>query len=978
MPKTDELSLDLSTKTLNRPPSPMDTETDPRRKGTVSSDALALDRSQRLSRQSSAIRKASATCSRRSSISSVHSHHSTVSAHGGFPSPTLAQHLRRASIIETRKARLADKAAHAEKVRLRAAIAKASSRPTYREERAAAAKAAREKLLAEIAAKCEEQVRRAKKIAEENREKKAAELARAKEEKTEKLAEAARRRNLYQQASRRARPIARASQEDAKAPGAESRILHDEEAARIIQRAWRYYQLGLRIHAFQDLAISMKSCRRSTFETLGRLLSDHIVLSRTTKLLEYLGLIESGLSSVPDIGSSTRVFLSAFLIVSFPEQVLSYGSQEPHEQNLMAKAQDLLCVFERGLVNRVRFLRDPQNGDSDRDLLLTAFTEFSCIFHSWKSHDSSSLVQMMVSQFVELDLILQKVKDDHAGGVSEDYTTAIRQNQIQILARLKRFLGSEEALTMIKAAVRKARKAQNPQRQRGAESIPPRAISAAGIVSVDSLTDSASDTERSILTTEGLIGSRSKHSESLSSAFQRIMTPIPPNRELSHEIQVNGSYEITQSAWTQPRQQIMEMMCRNMRHALSEGGNRATADWTQSMAQMIRDKLMALVTPRHPLYEKLDQILDLQLIHQTTQAGLFSYDDFFSSIAEISAQICSQGRDEIVKAFAEDREPDVLARLLKLVNILDLMTLDHTNWALRVAVPVILDHGHEHESKAFEHDISDGKHALTKLQRFWAASKESLASDAAASHGNSIYYRGLVDLVFSNQALRYSSLPETLHLDWHRLSALRAEAFRTVATASILLTTKVRLRRNRETQWKTDADRILSLDFASLDASRIISIIESSRTMPEATREGVLSFIKRVLPSAKAATNNHKLIIQTLEASRLDGVSPSASFDQLDLSLQGDVFSEQVATFMLKALRDHVFERLSATSVADRVRTITNTAEVLGRTGMPEFSAEVTGWVDMLSKVKKVDLKSHERWYDEVAGGRANGTEARE
>ncbi|KAL9623130.1 MAG: hypothetical protein Q9160_002644 [Pyrenula sp. 1 TL-2023] len=956
----------------------MDTETDPPRKGPVSKDALALDRSQHLSRQSSAIRKASATCSRRSSISSVHSHHSAVSAHGGFPSPSLAQHLRRASIIETRKARLADKAAHAEKVRLRAAIAKASSRPTYREERAAAAKAAREKLLAEIAAKCEEQVRRAKKIAEENREKKAAEQARAKEEKTEKLAEAARRRNLYQQASRRARPLAQASQEDAKAPGAESRTLHDEEAARIIQRTWRYYQLSVRVHVFQELAISMESCRRSTFENLGRLLSDHTVLSRTTKLLEYLGLIELGISSMPDIGSSTRVFLSSFLIVSFPEQVLSHGSQDPHEQNLMAKAQDLLTVFERCLTNRVGSLRDPQKWDSDRDLLLTAFTEFSCVFHSWKSHDSSSLVQMMVSQFVELDLILQKVKDDHAGGVSEDYSSAIRQNQIQILARLKRFLGSEEALTMIKAAVRKARKAQNSQNQRRTEPIPPRAISAAGTVPADSLSGSASSAEHLVSTNEGLVESRSNHSKSLSSAFQRIMTPIPPNRELSHEIQVNGSYEITQSAWTQPRQQIMEMMCSNMRHALSEGGSRATADWTQSMAHMIRDKLMALVTPRYPLYEKLDQMLDLQLIHQTTQAGLFSFDEFFSSIADISAQICSQGRDEIVKAFAEDEEPDVFARLLKLVKILDLMTLDHINWALRVAVPVILDHGHEHESKAFEHDISDGKHALTKLQRFWVASRESLASDSTTRYGNSIYYRGLVDLVFSNRPLRYSSLPETLHLDWHRLSALRSQAFRTVATASTLLTTKVRLRRNRETQWRTDASRILSLDFASTDASRIISIIESSHIMPEATREGVLSFIKRVLPSAKAATDNYNLIVQRLEASRLDGDSPSASFEHLDSSLQEDVFSEQVATFMLKALREHVFERLSATSVADRVRTTTNTAEVLGRAGMPEFSSEVTGWVDTLGRVKKVDLKSHERWYDEVAGGRANSAEARE
>ena len=129
----------------------------------------------RFYRKSSSRRKSSTHSSRRSSISS---RHSTLSAHGGPQSNHVAQHLRRASIIESRKARLADRAAHAEQVRLRAAIAKATPKAVYREERALAAQAAREKLLAEITARCEEEVKRAKKIAEETKEKKAAEHAR--------------------------------------------------------------------------------------------------------------------------------------------------------------------------------------------------------------------------------------------------------------------------------------------------------------------------------------------------------------------------------------------------------------------------------------------------------------------------------------------------------------------------------------------------------------------------------------------------------------------------------------------------------------------------------------------------------------------------------------------------------------------------------------------------------------------------------
>ncbi|KAG8413541.1 hypothetical protein J3459_015285 [Metarhizium acridum] len=88
------------------------------------------------------------------------------------------QHLRRASFLEDRRARLADRAAHAEKVRHRAALAKAAPRgPTASEERALAAQQARERNLAEIVANCAEEVRKAKQVAELTKERREQEVA---------------------------------------------------------------------------------------------------------------------------------------------------------------------------------------------------------------------------------------------------------------------------------------------------------------------------------------------------------------------------------------------------------------------------------------------------------------------------------------------------------------------------------------------------------------------------------------------------------------------------------------------------------------------------------------------------------------------------------------------------------------------------------------------------------------------------------
>src|SRR5271163_1487496 len=221
----------------------------------------------RFYRKSSSRRKSSTHSSRRSSISS---RHSTLSAHGGPQSNHVAQHLRRASIIESRKARLADRAAHAEQVRLRAAIAKATPRAVYREERALAAQAAREKLLAEITARCEEEVKRAKKIAEETKEKKAAEHARLKEEMAEKFAEAARRRSLYQHNFRRPRTASLMAVEEKKPNPTILRRLGEKAAARVIQRSWRLHRRRKAISKFISLELDLVRAQRLTFEDLTK------------------------------------------------------------------------------------------------------------------------------------------------------------------------------------------------------------------------------------------------------------------------------------------------------------------------------------------------------------------------------------------------------------------------------------------------------------------------------------------------------------------------------------------------------------------------------------------------------------------------------------------------------------------------------------------------------------------------------------
>jgi len=132
--------------------------------------------------------------------------------------------------------------------------------------------------------------------------------------------------------------------------------------------------------------------------------------------------------------------------------------------------------------------------------------------------------------------------------------------------------------------------------------------------------------------------------------------------------------------------------------------------------------------------------------------------------------------------------------------------------------------------------------------------------------------------------------------------------------------------------------------------------------MPESTRDGLSNFVGRVLPSAIAASKN----ADAVHRAREDAKQSHGTLDPAETST-ADCFTEQIASFLLKSLREHVFTRLAATGTAERVRTTTSAAEVLARVGMPEFLGEVNRLVESLDKIRSVDLKTHEKWYDQVA-----------
>lgn len=866
-------------------------------------------------------RKSSAASSRRNSMSSHHSSRSARSAHGLPQSTHIAQHLRRASLLETRKARLAEKAAHAEKVRLRAAMAKAAPRTNANSgERALAAQQAREKYLAQVAANCHEEVTRAKRVAEDTREKKAAEHLRLKGEMEERLADAERRRVVYQQNLRRSKPnTSLQSVEERKVIPTIWKPRSEDEAAILLQRAWRNRNRRKVVSEFRQLGLNLEAVRKSSFDDLSVLLNQERALASTARVLKLCGQ-ESEVVSI-DEKTAVRTFLSAFLIVGHPKEVLS--NDGPQEHDLASKATVLLEVFESLISSSNSHFPFPTQVAS----FLDAYSSFQSAFSAWKGHDSSVLVGTMIAQFVELDAIWQSVKDDAIGGVSDDYREGIQHNQTLILARLKRLLGHGEAMKAVKDAVRDARRAKSrKKRVRSVKESRPRAVSSAA-----ALAQGRPDHSRHIAGSQ--IPDWAPHARELSKAT----TSLPDNRTMMHELAINRQYRID----LKPRADMKEAIIQAVSGDLREGLNSGLGDvWIVAMAQTVRDKLLGLVVTGKPLHNLISDALDPSVIANQVRMGAFSYQSFFSFFDTILPKLCAPVRDAEVKALSEDPSEDPIERFAKLNYVIDLLSLDNANFTLQMHAPMLLEQAASYEQNQFA-EIFKNK-CLSKTAEWWnrassRAREDTVRRPSNTVTANKIYMQGLVDLAVSVSPLQSSDVPETLELDHSRIARTRSSILRMITIEAILLTAKNLLKRDVRSQWKPEAQRMWDLPYSS-DPHPFLSTLPQA--MPPGTRTTLSGTIERVLADARAGQATHP-----------------------------------VMKILLQKLRSHVGTRLSAASADERIKATTTASEVLASGGFCEFVGQIGDMVEELKKVADVDREAHGRWYDQIAAAAA-GVEA--
>ncbi|TVY22626.1 T-complex protein 11-like protein [Lachnellula hyalina] len=924
-------------------------------------------------------RKSSAASSRRNSISSVHSHQSHASRgpdlDGSPQSNYIAQHLRRASILEDRKARLADRAAHAEKVRLRAALAKAAPRSVINsEERALAAQHAREKNLAEIVASCAEEVRRAKGVAESMKEKREADGKRVRKEMEDKLAEAERRREEILNRggnTKRGRSASQRRKSSSPLPKIREQISEATAASRI-QQKWRAHRRWKALKDFSDLGLTIDGVRETSFEKVVDLLADEKVVVGTARVLRICGLEEGESGSVNEM-TAVRTFLSAFLILGHPTQVLSGKGEKgeagqvqvgvlpmrrddlanPQLQDLVAKARDLLISFEN-VLSRLTPTNNYTPPPAQFSNLSDVYATFFNAFIAWKARDSSTLIDMMVLQFVELDLIWQTVKDSTEEAVTDSYRDGIRENQLKLMVRIKKLAGPDRGKKLITKAIREARAAraikqpEGDSRPRAAESVTSETPAIADL----SASEKSVATHLQTLTPPSTPRKREPPRSEVD-ALRSATTILPDNRIIAHEIAINREYRIGEDA-LEYRDSLMSAVFDVMRRDIAQGNSEP---WVLAMAENIKGKLLNLLKQGNSMHTLISEALDNDVVARELQSGSFSYEKFFSFMATIIPRLCAPFRDEEMKELVENKmqSGDVVDRLQSLMHATDLMQIDYANFMLQAAAPELIKHAAAYETTRFAEIMDETSNNLSATQQAWEEARAKVYAEAARRDPQLARSRPMPDKIYSHMLVDvFTNLdpsvptPETLQVDSKRIQSTRGDILRIITTGAILLQCKNMLKRDVRSQWKTEATRILSVleNAKSVESASqgIQAALESSRSMPAATKNHIRELVTRIV-----------------------GISASISGPPSDSTTSSSELRDPVMRLLMTRLKGHIHTRLTARTEREKVKSASTASESLATLGLPEFVQKVGAIVEEMGKVGALDREAHGLWYELVA-----------
>eukprot|EP00092_Neocalanus_flemingeri_P051595 GFUD01060078.1.p1 GENE.GFUD01060078.1~~GFUD01060078.1.p1 ORF type:complete len:524 (+),score=140.01 GFUD01060078.1:207-1778(+) len=263
------------------------------------------------------------------------------------------------------------------------------------------------------------------------------------------------------------------------------------------------------------------------------------------------------------------------------------------------------------------------------------------------------------------------------------------------------------------------------------------------------------------------------------------------NMALAHEIAVDKNFSLTKiQPENEIEKQIKEIMQKAFWDLLKEQLESEPPVYTQAMTLFteIKAMLYSILLPQHEkLKEKIEGILDIEVIQQQIDAEVLEFDKYAGYILGLMGILCAPVRDDQIAALKQMTE--IVPLFKGIMETLEMMKLDMANFTIQTVRGTIEKESKDYERKKFQEflDTQDDGLGTTREWLIRHAPTQDEIDDPK--------YKKLLGARILNEAYMeilewddYHNLPETLVMDAKRIYALRDKVERaSVSTAVILL-----------------------------------------------------------------------------------------------------------------------------------------------------------------------------------------------
>ncbi|KAK1161731.1 T-complex protein 11-like protein 1 [Acipenser oxyrinchus oxyrinchus] len=277
------------------------------------------------------------------------------------------------------------------------------------------------------------------------------------------------------------------------------------------------------------------------------------------------------------------------------------------------------------------------------------------------------------------------------------------------------------------------------------------------------------------------------------------------NMALAHEIVVSGGFQLKPS---DPAEGSLEKRVQDIVHKAfwdcleaQLGEDPPTYDHAIKLLGEIKETLLSFLLPGHSrLRNKINEVVDLELIKQEAENGALDINKVVEFIISMMGTLCAPARDEEIRKL---RDITAIVPLFKAIfSVLDLMRIDMANFAVSSIRPHLMQQSVEYERTKFQEFIEKQHNALDFTQRWLEESANSLVNSeaestlapagAAASVGHAfcpltVHNHAYMSLLRWNH--RHTPFPETLLMDQSRFEEMQMALEQLTIVAAVLLIT---------------------------------------------------------------------------------------------------------------------------------------------------------------------------------------------